>query len=77
MVTKGGRGCGMNWDTGTDIYTPLCIQQITNENLLYNTGSSTQYSVVTLMGRKSKKEGIDVDVYLIHFAVQQETNTTL
>ena len=24
-----------------------CIKQITNENLLYSTGSSTQYSVVT------------------------------
>ena len=50
----------MNWEIGTDIYTLLilCIKQITNENLLYSTGNSTQCSVVTYMRRKSKKEGI-------------------
>ena len=49
MVTKGGRGCGMNWEIGIDIYTLLilCIKWITNENLLYSTGNSTQGSVVT------------------------------
>ena len=30
-----------------DRYTPLCIKQITNENLLYNAETSTQCSVVT------------------------------
>ena len=43
---QGGRG-GINWKIGIDIYILLCIKQITNENLLYNTGNSTQYSVVT------------------------------
>ena len=33
---------GMNWDIGIDIYALLCIQQTTNENLLYSTGNSTQ-----------------------------------
>ena len=51
MDTKGekqGRGGGgMNWETGIDIYTLLCIKQITNENLLYSIGNSTQCSVVT------------------------------
>ena len=35
----------MNWETVIDIYTLLCIKQITNENLLYSIESS--YSVVT------------------------------
>ena len=35
------------WVIGIDMYTLLCIKQITNENLLYGTGNSTQCSVVT------------------------------
>ena len=31
-------------------------------DLLYNTGNSTQYSVMTYMGKESKKEWIDVYV---------------
>ena len=52
--------CRMNWEFGIDIYTLLilCIEQITKENLVDSTGNSTQCSVVTKMGRKSKKEGI-------------------
>ena len=34
----------MNWEIRTDIYTLLCMKQITNENLLYSTGNS--YSVL-------------------------------
>ena len=37
---------GMNWEIGTDIYTPLYIKQITNENLLYSTASSAQLSAL-------------------------------
>ena len=39
----------MNWETGTDMYTPLilCMKQITNEDLLYNTGNSTHCFAVT------------------------------
>ena len=45
---QGGEGAdGMNWEIRIDIYTLLCIKQITNENLLYSTGNSTQCSVVT------------------------------
>ena len=62
MATKGGREGGMNWEIGIDIYTILYTKQITNENLLYSTGNSTQRSVVTEMGRKSKKEWIYVYV---------------
>ena len=31
----GGRGGGMNWEIGIDIYTLICIKWITNKNLLY------------------------------------------
>ena len=31
----------MNWEIGIDIYTLICIKQITNENVLYSTGNST------------------------------------
>ena len=45
---QGGKGGGgMNWDIRIDTYTLLCIKQITNEDLLYSTGNSTQCSVVT------------------------------
>ena len=35
------------------IHTLLCINEITNENLLYNTGNSTQFSVMTYMRKES------------------------
>ena len=31
----GGGGSGMNWEIGIDIYTLICIKQVTNKNLLY------------------------------------------
>ena len=35
-VAGGGGGGGvMNWETGIDIYTLICIKCITNKNLLY------------------------------------------
>ena len=45
-----------------DIYTLPYIKQMTNENLLYSTGNSTQYSVMTYMGIESEKEWIYVYV---------------
>ena len=47
MDSKGERSWGVNWEIGIDIYTLLCLKQITNENILYSTGNSTQCSVVT------------------------------
>ena len=41
------KGGGMNWEIRIDIYTLLCIKQMTNENLLCSTGNSTWCSVVT------------------------------
>ena len=60
---QGGKGGGgINWEIGIDIYTLLCIKQITNKDLLYSTKKSTQYSVMTYMGNESKKEWIYVYV---------------
>ena len=70
--TRGERGRGINWEIGIDIYTLLYTKQITNKDLLYSIGNSTQYPVMTYMGKESKKECIYVYVYLIHFAVQQK-----
>jgi len=42
---KGERGSGMNWEIGIDVYSLLYITRITNKNLLYSTGNSTQCSV--------------------------------
>ena len=54
MDTKGGkRGRGINWEIGIDVYTLLYIKQITNKDLQYSTGNSTQYSVMTYMGKES------------------------
>ena len=53
-------GGGINWETGNGIYTLLYIKQITNKDLLYSTGNSTQYSVMAYMGKESKKEWIYV-----------------
>ena len=49
MVTKRAVEGGMIWEAGTDIYTPLFIKWITNENLLHCTGNSTH-------GNLNKKE---------------------
>ena len=58
MATKGdtwGEG-GINQEAGVSIYTLLSIKQVTNKALLYSTGNSTQYSVITYMGKGLKKK---------------------
>ena len=47
MFTKGEMGDG---------YTLLYIKQIINKDLLYSTMKSTQYSIITYMGKESEKE---------------------
>ena len=44
-------------ETGFDIHTLLYIKQITNEDLLCSRGNSIQCSVMTCMGKDSKKSG--------------------
>ena len=38
----GGGGGGMNWAIGIDMYTLMCIKQITNKNLLYKKNKMKQ-----------------------------------
>jgi len=73
MDSKGKRG-GRNWESGTDTHTllTLCKHETTNENLPCSTGSPTQGSVVTGMGRESYREGMHVYTQLIHFATLQK-----
>ena len=52
----------MNWEIGIDMYTLMCIKWMTNKDLLYSTGNSTQYSVMAYMAKDSKKEWIYVHV---------------
>ena len=42
-----GKGKKTDWEFGIDMYTLLYIKQITNKGLLYSTGNSAQYSVIT------------------------------
>ena len=60
MVTKGEDGGGIIWEIGIDIYTLLYIKQIINKDLPYSLRNSAQYSVMTYMGKDSKKECIYV-----------------
>ena len=45
---------------GNDIYTLLYVKQITDKDLLYSTGNSTQHSLMVYMGKESKKELIHI-----------------
>ena len=60
MVTREERRGKINWETGIDIYILLCIKQITDKDLLYSTGNSTQYYVMAYMGKEFNKEWICV-----------------
>ena len=77
-VTKGERvGGGINWESGIAIYTLLYIKQITNKNLLYSTGNSTQYPLMNFMGIESIKR-VDICICITDsLCYTAETNTTL
>ena len=62
MVTRGEGEEEINWEIGIDIYTLLYTKQVTNKDLLYSTGNSTQYSVMSYMEKNLKKEWIYVHV---------------
>ena len=49
-------GGGINYKLGINIHTLLYIKYITNKDLLYIPVNSTQYSVITYMGKESEKE---------------------
>ena len=49
MVTRGkdGKGGGIVGEFGIDMYTLLYLKWVINRDLLYSTGNSAQYSVIT------------------------------
>lgn len=47
LRTSRAEGGGMNWEPGAEAYTRLRMKEMTREKLLYNTGSSMRYSVMT------------------------------
>ena len=53
---------GKDWEVGISRCKLVYIKQITTKDLLYSTGNSTQYSVMTYMGKESKKDWIYVYV---------------
>ena len=46
-------GGGKKWEVGIDVDILLYIKLISNKDLPYNTGKSTQYSVMAYMGKKN------------------------
>ena len=62
LPKRRGKGGGTNQEFGINIYTLLYIKQVINKDLLYSTGNSTQYSVMTHLGKESEKEQIYVYV---------------
>ena len=79
---------GINWEIRIHRYTLLYIKQVTNKDLLYSTGNSTQYSVITYMGKESEKDCICIYIHIymymyMHIHITDslcciaETNTAL
>ena len=60
--SQGGRRGGMNWEVTAQ--TPLCVEQVTDENILSRAGNTPQRVPL------SKEEGISVYTGLIWFAVE-------
>ena len=46
---------GINWELGINIHTLMSIEYVTKQDLLYSTGNSTQYAVITYMRKESEK----------------------
>ena len=47
LNTVVGRGAGMGWGVGIDIYTLTCVKQVASGNLQNSMGSSAPCSLVT------------------------------
>ena len=72
MTSSGGKGeCNELGDGDFHAHITM-YKQRANESLLYSTGNSTRCSVITYMGRKSKKEEVYVYIWLTHSTVQQK-----
>lgn len=66
----------INKHFGINIYTSLFVKQITNKDLGYSTGKSTQYSVITYMGKESKRMNICICM-IDSLCCMPETNIAL
>ena len=53
---------GIKWEVGINIHTVLYIKQISNKDLLYSRGKSTQYCVTTYMPKGYEKR-MDMRMY--------------
>ena len=70
IVTKGETlWGGMDWEDRIGIYTLLYTKSVCNQDLLYSSGKSSKYSIITYMRKESEKEYICIQVQLIHFAL--------
>ena len=49
------------WETGIEVYTLVYVKHITYMGLLDSTGNLTHYSIMTYMGKESKKGRTYVD----------------
>ena len=67
----------MNWEFVTGICTLLYREWMVNRELLYSTGNSTQYFVITYMGNEAEKR-VDQLVHITEsLCYIAEINTTL
>ena len=53
-----------SWEAWIDLYTELYIKQITNNDLVYSTGISTQPSIKACIGREFQKEWMYICIYI-------------
>ena len=60
---------GINQEFGINTYTQLYTKQRKKQGPTVDTGNSTQYSVITYMGKEYGKEWMQVYIYLNHVAV--------
>ena len=69
MVAGGRMGEGIVRKFRMDRYTLLCWKWITNKDILFSTGNSTQWRVAAWMGGKFGGEWMHVYVWLSSFAI--------
>ena len=58
--TRGCRGGGMDWESGTSRCKQLHTEWVNNKVLLYSPGNFIQYPVINHNGKEYKKECIYV-----------------
>ena len=59
-----GKGGGINQEYGIKIHTLLYIKKMTNKDLLYSTGNSTQYLIRAYNGKESKNTHTHIHTYI-------------